>query len=160
MDGSRALGTPLQIDSQHKTQFQHAKKQEELSTTVDSCVTSQMSDELSMNKPRFGVRKLKFADDEGERQGNDQESVGSCAGPSPPAHRLSSPFAGPKPMLQSGLQLRKSNPASLKEVIKVNPHAHGSSQGHQVQKQDSVALFESDSEGTTGASVHRPFWRP
>lgn len=158
-DGSRALGTPLQRDSQHKTQFQHAKKREDLSTTVDSCVTSQMSDELSMNKPGFGVRKLKFADDESERQRNDQESVGSCAGPSPPVYRLSSPFAGPKPMLQSGLQLRKSNPASLKETIKVKPHAYGNSQGHQVQEQDSVALSESDSEGTTGASVHRPFWR-
>ena len=181
---------PLSLRQQHAAGLLHSKKaplskpsplrkqvcrsREELSTTVGSCVTS----EVSPSKPRFGVRKLKFPED-GElaeedevrkQDGVDGESTGSCPGPLPNSlqHRLSSPFAGPRPRTssqQSGVQqqqqLRRSTPNSLREAMKVNPQANGHSQSHRKQRhQVSVALSEDDSVGTTAASVRRPFWRP
>lgn len=178
----RNLGSELKTNAGKKSRRRHpseaqevCRSGEELSTTAGSCVTSQMSDELSLSKPRFGVRKLKFTEDGGlaedekvMKEGGDGESVGSCVGPLPSQCRLSSPFAGPRPRTssQSGLQqqqqqLRMSNPNSLREAMKVNPQAHGNSQSHHKQRhQVSVALSEDDSAGTTAASVRRPFWRP
>lgn len=151
------------------------RSREELSSTTGSCVTCQMSDEFSLSKPRFGVRKLKFTEEVGSvaeedakarKEGADAESVGSCVGPLPSLqYRLSSPFAGPRPRTssQSGLQqqMRMSHTNSLRDAMKVNPQAHGNSQSHHVQRQQvSVALSDDDSAGTTAASVRRPFWRP
>lgn len=121
------------------------------STPADSCVTSQMGERLSPTNPR----KLDFTEDVTVKQNDDgAESVGSCAGPLPSLYRLYSPFAGPRTRSQSGLQQpRMSKSNSLK--VKVNPH------GHNVQsKQVPTAVSESDSAGTTAASVRRPFWRP
>ncbi|KAG0582383.1 hypothetical protein M758_3G053400 [Ceratodon purpureus] len=176
-------GSELKTNAGKKSRRRHpseaqevCRSREDLSTTARSCVTSPMSDELSLTKPRFGVRKLKFTEDgalaeDAEKvmkEGGDGESVGSCVGPLPSQYRLSSPFAGPRPRTssQSGLQqqqqqLRMSNPNSLRETMKVNPQAHGNSQSHHKQRhQVSVALSEDDSAGTTAASVRRPFWRP
>lgn len=119
-----------------------------VSTPADSCVTIQMSH----------PRKLDFTEDADHvtvvKQSNDGgESVGSCAGPLPSLYRLYSPFAGPKTRSQSGLQPRMSKSNSLK--VKVNPQGYNS-----VQKQVPTAVSESDSAGTTAASVRRPFWRP
>ncbi|XP_024382697.1 uncharacterized protein [Physcomitrium patens] len=144
---------------QKMTETERAKRQD-MSNTDDSCVASQISDELSMTKTSFGVRKLKFDEDENEKQDDYQESVGSCAGPLPALYRLASPFAGPKSRSQNGLQLRKSNPNSLKETIKANLHTYGNSQAHHMQKQVPASHSDSDSAGTTAASVRRPFWRP
>lgn len=122
------------------------------SSPADSCVTSQMSEErLSPSNPR----KLDFTEDVAPvKQSNDGgESVGSCPGPLPSLYRLYSPFTGPKTKSQSGLQPKMSKSNSLK--VKANPQGYSSA-----QKLVPTAISESDSDGTTAASVRRPFWRP
>lgn len=91
----------------------------------DSCVVSQISDELFMIKILFGVWKFKFDEDENEKQDDYQESVGSCVGFLFVLYCLVFLFVGLKLRLQNGLQFRKFNFNFLKEIIKVNFYIYG-----------------------------------
>lgn len=145
-------GTPERSQLTHSELKRHHQSKA-VSTLAESCDTSQMS------KPRFGIRKLRFAEDD-EKQNYDGESVGSCPGLQPGLNHLSSPCANPKPRSQGALQLRKTYPDTLREAITSNPQTRRHSQEHRAQMQVAVELSTSDSAGTTAASLRRPFWRP
>lgn len=146
------------VKKNHRGRLQNNCKNDDVSTTTDSCISRVTSKESLDNRPRFGVRKLKFHDY--ELQDEDRESVGSCVGPIPALYRFSSPFVGPKTQSQTGLQHKVSNANSSKEANRANLQGEGQTQANHAQAEVSVAFSESDSAGTTAASVRRPFWKP
>ncbi|XP_024357539.1 uncharacterized protein [Physcomitrium patens] len=146
------------IPQQSDLQLKKLHQTEDVLSMAKSCSTSQINNELSISKPRYGIRHLRFAKVD-VKQNYNWESVGSCAGPISSLSRLP-PFANPKPRSPSGQQLRLPNSGMSKEAIKVRPQAYRRLQEDHVSRHIDFALSDSDSAATTAASLRRPFWRP